>query len=111
MFTPHILLKLNLTSGEQHSDVERESARTKHKFRVDCGRVGGIGKLGILLTHTHFPDARSGHWVTSLVLNSQCWQMPRCSLRRCFTVCIERTIRYNHAVCGKSVSGNALIGN
>ena len=52
MFTPPILLKLNLISGEQHSDVERESARTKHKFRVDCGREGGIGKLGILLTHT-----------------------------------------------------------
>ena len=57
MFTPPILLKLNMISGEQHTDVERESARTKHKFRVDCGREGGIGKLGILLTHTHFPGA------------------------------------------------------
>ena len=111
MFTPPILLKLNMISGEQHTDVERESARTKHKFRVDCGREGGIGKLGTLLTHTRFPGAHSGHWVTSLVLNSQCWRMPRCTLRCCFTVCIERTIRYNHAVCGKSVSGIFLIGN
>ena len=38
----HIRLKLNMVSGEQHTDIECESAGTKHKFRVDCGGEGGI---------------------------------------------------------------------
>ena len=38
----HILLKPNMVSGEQHTDIERESAGTRHKIRVDCGGEGGI---------------------------------------------------------------------
>ena len=38
----HIRLKLNMVSGEQLTDIERESAGTRHKFRVDCGGEGGI---------------------------------------------------------------------
>lgn len=38
----HILLKPNMISAEQHSEIERESIRTKHKIRVDCGGEGGI---------------------------------------------------------------------
>ena len=42
MSTLHIRLKLNMDSGEQFTDIECESAGTKHNFRVDCGGEGGI---------------------------------------------------------------------